>query len=220
MTAIILLGPPGAGKGTQAAFLEKNFGTPKLSTGDMLRATAEADTPLGKELALIMREGKLVPDHIMISMIRERIAQKDCEKGFVLDGFPRTIAQAEALEEMLKKEGKQLTAVIRLEVDDAMLVKRIAGRFSCKTCGEGYHDDFKPTRASGVCDICGGAEFLRREDDKAETVAKRLEAYYSQTLPLVDFYEKKSLLMRIDGMQPMAQVLSAIQEQLKQREHA
>lgn len=200
---LIIFGPPGAGKGTQADFLSDTLNLVKLSTGDMLRACSKSDTPLAKQLQEIMSAGSLVPDEIIIEIIRERIKQADCQHGFILDGFPRTTPQAEALSEMLEKENKQLTAVIELKVDDGALVERIAGRFACAKCGAGYHDSFKPTGEDGKCDECGSTEFTRRDDDKAELVAKRLEAYYAQTAPLLPFYEKKGLLKVVDGMQDM-----------------
>ena len=203
---LILFGPPGAGKGTQADFLSDKLGATKLSTGDMLRACAKSDTPLANQLQEIMSSGKLVPDEIIIEIIKERIAEHDCAKGFILDGFPRTLPQAEALDEMLAGECKQLSAVIELKVDDGALVERIAGRFSCAKCGAGYHDSFKPTGKAGVCDECGSTEFSRREDDKAELVAKRLEAYYEQTAPLLPFYKEKGLLKTVDGMAAMEAV--------------
>ena len=203
---LILFGPPGAGKGTQAEFLSDKLNAAKLSTGDMLRECAKSDTPLAKQLQEIMSAGKLVPDEIIIEIIRERIQQTDCAAGFILDGFPRTTPQAEALDEMLDKEGKQLNAVVELKVDDGALVERIAGRFSCAKCGAGYHDSFKPTGQEGVCDECGATEFTRRDDDKAELVAKRLEAYYEQTAPLLPFYKDKGLLKTVDGMAAMEAV--------------
>lgn len=211
---LILFGPPGAGKGTQADFLSDRMGIIKLSTGDMLRACAKSGTPLAADLKEIMASGKLVPDEIIIEIIKERIAEADCANGFILDGFPRTLPQAEALDEMLVAEGKQLAAVVQLKVDDGALVERIAGRFSCSKCGAGYHDSFKPTGQQGVCDACGATQFTRREDDKAELVAKRLDAYYEQTAPLLPFYEKKGLLKTVDGMADMQivsqQILSAL----------
>lgn len=207
---LIIFGPPGAGKGTQADFLSDTLKAVKLSTGDMLRECAQAETPLAKQLKDIMASGKLVPDEIIIEIIRERIKEPDCANGFILDGFPRTTPQAEALSGMLEKEGKQLSAVIELKVDDGALVERIAGRFSCAKCGAGYHDSFKPTGTEGKCDECGSSEFSRRDDDKAELVAKRLNAYYEQTAPLLPFYEKEGLLKQVDGMQDMQVVNHSI----------
>lgn len=197
---LILFGPPGAGKGTQAEMLEKKLGAVKLSTGDMLRATAKSGSELGVKLKTIMESGALVPDDIMIDIIKARIDQQDCTKGFLLDGFPRTLPQAEALDVMLEKECKQIAHVIELKVDDEQLKARICGRYSCASCGVGYHDDFKQPVKAGVCDECGSTEFTRRADDKPETVSKRLEAYNAQTAPLLPFYKDKGLLVTVDGM--------------------
>ena len=200
---LILFGPPGAGKGTQADFLSDKLNAVKLSTGDMLRVTAASGSELGNKLQDIMSSGQLVSDDIMIDIIRARISEADCADGFILDGFPRTLPQAEALDDMLKQENKHLDAVIELKVDDGALVERIAGRFSCSKCGAGYHDSFKPTGQEGKCDECGATEFTRRKDDKAELVAKRLESYYEQTAPLLPFYKDKGLLKSVDGMASM-----------------
>lgn len=207
---IILLGPPGAGKGTQAQYLSTSFGIPKLSTGDMLRAAVAAGTDLGKQVKDIMARGQLVSDDIVVKLLRHRIRQADCNNGFILDGFPRTLAQANALDDMLIKEKKHLNHVIELAVDDKKLIERIAGRFSCKKCGTGYHDSFKQPKQSGVCDECGATEFVRREDDKAETVAKRLDAYHAQTAPLLPYYQGKGLLRAIDGMASIEEVTGQI----------
>lgn len=203
---LILLGPPGAGKGTQASYLQKTYRLAKLSTGDMLRAAAASGTELGKHVKEIMQSGGLVEDEIMINLIRERIAEADCASGFILDGFPRTLAQAEALDVMLQEESRTLSHVIELEVNDAILVERISGRFSCAKCGEGYHDAHKQPKQRGVCDVCGSAEFSRRSDDRAETVAKRLEAYHHQTAPLLPYYENRGILVSVDGMAEIDEV--------------
>jgi adenylate kinase len=207
---IILFGPPGAGKGTQADMLAERFSLAKLSTGDMLRAAVAGGSPIGKELKAVMDAGKLVSDDLIISIIRERIKQADCAKGFILDGFPRTIPQAEALDAMLAAEALKLDHVIELKVDDAALVERISGRFSCAKCGAGYHDHFKQTKQAGVCDVCGATEFKRRDDDKPETVAKRLEAYYAQTAPVLPYYAAKNMLKTLDGMAEITAVSAAI----------
>ncbi len=213
---LILFGPPGAGKGTQAEYLHAAFGLCKLSTGDMLRACAASGSELGDQLKSVMASGQLVSDAIMIDMIRERIRQPDCAKGFILDGFPRTIAQAEALDAMLVDERKQLDCVIELAVDDKALTERIAGRYSCAKCTAGYHDSFKKPQKPGVCDACGSTEFTRREDDKPETVAKRLESYHRQTTPILPYYRERGVLKTLDGMEPIKQVTSRIDALIKQ----
>ena len=197
---LILLGPPGAGKGTQAQTMGAKYKLAKLSTGDMLRAAVAAGTEIGKMAKDIMARGALVPDEIMINLIRDRIRENDCAGGFILDGFPRTVAQAEALDGMLADEGKSLNYVIELKVDDQKLVERITGRFSCAKCGAGYHDSFKQPKSAGTCDECGAQEFTRREDDKAETVTKRLSAYHAQTAPLLPYYQQRGVLYSVDGM--------------------
>lgn len=208
---LILLGPPGAGKGTQASHLQKTFGLAKLSTGDMLREAAASGSDLGNHVKEIMTCGALVDDEIMIGLIRERIAQPDCETGFILDGFPRTLAQAEALDLMLTQVGTPLNFVIELEVQDDILVERISGRYSCAKCGEGYHDIHKQPSVAGVCDACGSTEFTRRADDKAATVAKRLEAYHAQTAPLLPYYESQGILVSVDGMADIGVVMGQIE---------
>ncbi len=211
---LILLGPPGAGKGTQSDILRNHYGLAKLATGDMLRAAVKNSTPLGLQVAEIMQTGALVSDDIIVRMIQERISQPDCAKGFILDGFPRTTAQAEALDRMLEREGTQLDAVIEIKVNDAILVERISGRFSCGKCGAGYHDHFMPTAVEGICDHCGSHHFTRRSDDNADTVAKRLESYHAQTAPLLPYYAAKGLLKTVDGMLDVEEVTASIQEHL------
>jgi len=197
---VILLGPPGAGKGTQAKLLTADRGLVQLSTGDMLRAAVAAETPVGLAAKEIMASGKLVSDEIVIQIIADRITEPDCEGGFILDGFPRTLPQASALEDLLARKGKALHAVIEMRVDDEALVERITGRYTCANCGEGYHDRFKLPANPGVCDKCGSTEFKRRPDDNEEAVRTRLMAYYRETSPLIGFYFAKGLLRTVDGM--------------------
>ena len=207
---LILLGPPGAGKGTQAAWLKTTYGIPQLSTGDMLREAVAKGTEVGREAKSVMEAGKLVSDDIINRIVAERIDQPDCAQGFILDGFPRTIPQAEALDRMLAERGLELDAVVEIRVDQNALVERISGRFSCAKCGAGYHDTFKPTKVTGVCDMCGGTEFVRRKDDNAETVRERLVAYEAQTAPLLPYYGSKGLVRTVDGMAPIDEVTAAI----------
>ncbi len=197
---LILLGPPGAGKGTQARRLRDSLGIPQLSTGDMLRALAGSGSVLGIKAKGFMDAGQLVPDDVMIDMIAERIDEPDCRRGFILDGFPRTLAQAEALDEMLERLEHRLDRVIEMTVDDDALVERVTGRFACARCGAGYHDVFQQPREDGVCDDCGHTEFVRRADDTAETIRARLEAYHDQTAPLLPYYRKRGVLSSVDGM--------------------
>jgi adenylate kinase len=207
---IILLGPPGAGKGTQAQYLQQRFAIAKLSTGDMLRSAVASGSELGQKAKDIMENGGLVPDDLVVNLIRERITQEDCRNGFILDGFPRTVGQAEALDEMLATNGQRIDWVIELQVDDALLTERIAGRFSCAKCGEGYHDNFKPTKLANTCNECGASDFLRRADDRAETVVARLESYHRQTAPLLPYYRERGVLAQVDGMADIAAVRQQI----------
>ncbi|MGR3272202.1 adenylate kinase [Thalassococcus profundi] len=196
----ILLGPPGAGKGTQARMLEQDFGFVQLSTGDLLRAAVKAGTEAGKRAKAVMEAGALVSDDIVIAILRDRLAQPDTARGVILDGFPRTTKQAEALDRLLSENGQKIDAAISLEVDDDEMVTRVSGRFTCADCGEGYHDRFKPTRVANTCDACGSTEMTRRADDTAETVSSRLEAYHAQTAPLISYYDGQGALTRVPAM--------------------
>jgi adenylate kinase len=207
---IILLGPPGAGKGTQAKILEETHGMVQIATGDMLRAAIKKGEPLGQKAKSIMDSGKLVPDELMIELIETRIQQNDCGKGFILDGFPRTIPQAEALDAMLARHKKSLGVVIQLDVDEATLIERVSGRYTCANCGAGYHDTMIPTIQPGICDKCGGKEFTRRADDNAETMKTRLAAYRDQTAPILPYYTGKKILQKVNGLDEVQNVSSVI----------
>lgn len=213
---LILLGPPGAGKGTQANFIKEKFGIPQISTGDMLRAAVKAGTDIGKKAEAVMKSGALVSDEIVIGIIEERIAEKDCAGGFILDGFPRTLAQAAALETLLAKRKLKLDAVVEMKIsDDEELIRRVAGRYTCAKCNAGYHDDNLKPKVAGVCDKCGSKEFKRRPDDNAETIKTRLFAYYKETSPLIGFYFAKGRLKSVDGMGAIADVSAAIRSAIK-----
>lgn len=198
---LILLGPPGSGKGTQARKLEETFGFIQLSTGDLLRAAVAAGTPAGQAADAVMKAGGLVSDEIVLAILTDRLAQDDCKQGVVLDGFPRTTVQAEALDAMLAERGESIRAVVSLEVDDIEMVKRVAGRMTCGDCGEGFHDHFKPPSKEGICDACGAQNMTRRADDTAEAAISRLEAYAEQTAPLVAYYGARGTLHTVDAMQ-------------------
>jgi adenylate kinase len=212
---LVLLGPPGAGKGTQAARLKERYGVAHLSTGDMLREAVAAGSELGKEAEGIMARGQLVPDALINRLVAERIARPDCARGFILDGFPRTTAQAKALDDLLAERSLKLDAVIEFAVDDDALVERIAGRYACAKCGALYHDSSKATKVPGKCDACGSTEFVRRADDKPETVRARLKAYHEQTAPLLPYYRAKGLLVTVDGMADIDHVSDEIVRQIE-----
>ena len=207
---LILLGPPGAGKGTQARMLEKRYGLVQLSTGDLLRAAVAEGSEAGKAADKVMKSGGLVSDEIVIAILRDRLSDPDTAKGVILDGFPRTTVQAEALDELLAESGQKIDAAISLEVDDEAMVHRIAGRYTCGECGEGYHDSFKKPKVDGVCDVCGASNMKRRSDDNAETVAERLAAYHKQTAPLITYYEDRGALQRINAMGSIDEIATTV----------
>ncbi|OOY16787.1 MULTISPECIES: adenylate kinase [unclassified Thioclava] len=207
---LILLGPPGAGKGTQARMLEETFGLVQLSTGDLLRAAVSQGTEAGLAAKAVMEEGGLVSDEIVLAILQDRMAEPDVAKGVILDGFPRTAGQAAALDGLLEENGQSVTAAISLEVDDEAMIARVAGRYTCAKCGEGYHDEFKQPEVAGVCDKCGGTEFKRRADDNAETARARLEAYHAQTAPLIAHYKALGVLEEINAMGSIDEIASGL----------
>jgi adenylate kinase len=206
---VVLLGPPGAGKGTQAKLLQDRFGACQISTGDILRKAVSEQTPLGKVAADYIRQGALVPDEVIVNLVGERLKEKDCEQGFILDGFPRTLAQAEGLEAILQNIGSALDHVLSVRVPESAIVERLAGRRTCKNCGALHHVVFNPSKIAGVCDRCGG-ELFQREDDREETVAARLRVYETQTAPLVNHYKERGLLREIDGLGRVEEIRSRI----------
>lgn len=208
---LIMLGPPGAGKGTQAQRIVEKHGIPQLSTGDMLRAAVANGTEVGKRAKAVMDAGNLVSDDIVNAIVSERLDEPDCAKGFILDGYPRTLVQADAVEEMLASKGIRLDVVIEIQVNDAVLVERVSGRYTCAKCGAGYHDKFHRPAVEGTCDKCGSHEFKRRPDDNAETMTTRLQDYYKKTSPLIGYYHAKGLLKSVDGMAEIDEVTAAIE---------
>ncbi len=206
---IVLLGAPGAGKGTQAKKLIEKYGIPQISTGDILRKAVADGTPLGKEAKSYMDKGELVPDSVVIGLVKERLQQDDCKKGFILDGFPRNTSQAETLDKVLDEMGMPLDVALSVDVDMDILMKRLTGRRTCKQCGQMYNVYFSPPKQEGVCDKCGG-ELYQRDDDKEETIRKRLEVYEAQTAPLIDYYEKKGILKRVNGVGDIDEIFSNI----------
>ena len=213
---IIMLGAPGAGKGTQASRISEKYGIPQISTGDILRSAVREGTELGKKAKEYMDRGELVPDEIVIGIVRERIVQDDCKKGFILDGFPRTVVQAEALDKMLEELGLSIDYVINIDVPEEEIVKRLTGRRTCRNCQAMYHVIFNPPKKDNVCDKCGG-ELYQRDDDKEETIRARLEVYKKQTAPLIDYYSKKGKLVNIDGTKSIDEIFEEIVRVLEKK---
>jgi adenylate kinase len=213
---VVLLGPPGAGKGTQAKLLQERFGGCQISTGDILRKAVAEQTALGKQAAQFINQGVLVPDGLIVDLVAERLKEKDCEKGFILDGFPRTIAQAQSLQTILKKMGLALDCVLSVEVPQSVIVERLAGRRTCKRCGALFHVTLDPPAKPGVCDRCGGALY-QRDDDREETIAARLKVYKTQTAPLMGYYQQRGMLRAIDGVGTVDEIRSRVQKALGDR---
>jgi len=213
---VVLLGPPGAGKGTQAKLLQEKFAACQVSTGDILRQAVAEQTALGKEASDYINRGALVPDSVIVNLVVERLREKDCEPGFILDGFPRTIPQAESLDAILKKMGLNLNCVLSVQVPEEIIIERLAGRRTCKNCGALSHMVFNPQKRAGVCDRCGG-ELYQRDDDREETVANRLKVYESQTAPLISYYRERGLLSEIDGVGEIDEIRSRVTQALGDR---
>ena len=211
---LILLGPPNAGKGTQAQSLIETYGIPQISTGDIFRSNIKNETPLGKKAKSYLDQGLLVPDELVVDIVKDRLQKEDCKKGFLLDGFPRTVIQAEALEDCLEEDQTKLDKVINIQVRREVLVERAVGRRVCLKCGATYHVSFKPVSKPGICDICGG-EVVQRKDDQRETAEKRIRVYEQETAPLIQFYQKRNLLITVDGEQSIQQVTTSILDALK-----
>ena len=212
---LVLLGPPGAGKGTQAARLEEEYEVPHISTGDIFRKAIKEETELGQKAKEYLDEGKLVPDKVTNGIVKERLAQSDCQDGFILDGFPRTVNQAEALSQILNDLDYELDAALNIKVDDDEVIKRLSGRRICSDCGATYHVDFNPPEEEGICDKCGG-ELYQRDDDNPDTIKERLEVYYDKTAAVVDYYKEQDLLVIIDGQQGLDEVFTEIKENLSE----
>jgi adenylate kinase len=210
---VVLLGPPGAGKGTQAKLLQEEFGAVQISTGDILRKAVADQTPLGKEAAGFISSGALVPDSVIVNLVAERLKEKDCEKGFLLDGFPRTIPQAQSLDEILAKMGLDLNCVLSVQVPQSVIIERLAGRRTCRKCGAMFHVAFNAPKREAVCDRCGG-ELYQRDDDKEQTIANRLQVYDNQTAPLANYYRERGLLREIDGVGKIDQIRARVIEAL------
>lgn len=214
---VILLGPPGAGKGTQAKMIIERYGVPQISTGDILRAAVAAGTPLGREAKTYMERGALVPDEVVIGIVRDRLTEPDCHGGYLLDGFPRTLAQAEALTRMLQELGTPLPTVVSLDVAEGELIRRLSGRRTCQTCGAVFHVEFHPPRAVGICDQCRG-RLIQREDDQEETIRRRLQVYREQTEPLIGYYQTQGLLKRVNGLGETGGIFARISSILERRD--